>query len=160
MSMKKSKKHFEKKRSRSKEVKKLLIEKRLKNRRELHLDKERELAFEKEFNEKNKMNLPPEEIKTRLENNMKVLEALEEKYVQEQEEKAKNSEKLMAQFKNTEEVAKLQQEIFDMQDNKQGLLDRGEMTPEIEAELKEKLERIGKRMEELVEKHKELIVES
>jgi hypothetical protein len=47
-----------------------------------------------------------------------------------------------------------------MQDEKQGILDNKEMTPEKEAELKERLELIGKKMNELVTKQKELIVES
>ena len=160
MSMKNSKNHIQKKIARSKEVKKILIEKRLQNRRELRFDKEREAAFEREFDEKNKLGLRPEEVKERLQNNMNILQALEDKYIQDREDKAKNSEKLMEQFKNTEEIAKLQQEIFDMQDEKQGILDNKEMTPEKEAELKERLELIGKKMNELVTKQKELIVES
>jgi hypothetical protein len=158
--MKNSKNHIQKKIARSTEVKKILIEKRLQNRRELRFDKEREAAFEREFDEKNKLGLRPEEVKERLQNNMNILQALEDKYIQDREDKAKNSEKLMEQFKNTEEIAKLQQEIFDMQDEKQGILDNKEMTPEKEAELKERLELIGKKMNELVTKQKELIVES
>lgn len=47
-----------------------------------------------------------------LQQHMKVIEALGEKYVKEQEQKAQASEKLMEQFKNNEEIAKLQADII------------------------------------------------
>ena len=79
--MSKERKKLQKKKARQKAVKKKIIEKRLEARKEAKLVRLRDEAFEREFNKKQNLNLSAEEIKERLENNMKILEALEEEYM-------------------------------------------------------------------------------
>ena len=79
--MSKERKKLQKKKARQKAVKKKIIEKRLEARKEAKLVRLRDEAYEREFNKKQNLNLSAEEIKERLENNMKILEALEEEYM-------------------------------------------------------------------------------
>lgn len=81
--MSKERKKLQKKKARQKAVKKRIIEKRLEARREARLIRERDAAYEREFAKKQNMNLSADEIKERLEHNMKILEALEEEYLKE-----------------------------------------------------------------------------
>ena len=84
MSIKRSAKHVAKKRARQKEVKKALIEKRLNDRKQKRLDWEREKAFEREFNEKNKIGLSQQEVNEKLAHNMELLTALENELIEEE----------------------------------------------------------------------------
>lgn len=86
--MSNERKKIQKKKARQKAVKKKIIEKRLESRREAKLVRLRDEAFEREFAKKQNLNLSAEEIKDRLENNMKILEALEEEYLRQKPENA------------------------------------------------------------------------
>lgn len=81
--MSNQRKKIEKKKARQKTVKKKIIEKRLAARKEAKMVRLRDEAYEREFAKKQNLNLSAEEIKQRLEHNMKILEALEEEYLKE-----------------------------------------------------------------------------
>ncbi len=160
MSMKRSAKHVAKKRARQKEVKKALIEKRLRERKEKRLEHERELAFEREFAEKNKMGLTNQEVKDRLTNNMQILEALENEFIA--EEQANNdpakSEKALAQLQAIEEFGKIQGEIINLEQEKAALEKAGEFTEEKMKEHSEKLDALKNKITELQKVREENIL--
>jgi len=102
--MSKERKKLQKKKARQKAVKKKIIEKRLEARREAKLVRERDEAYERAFAKKQNLNLSAEEIKERLENNMKILEALEEEYLKENPDNRKNVESVKEQLELQKEM--------------------------------------------------------
>jgi hypothetical protein len=86
--MSKERKKLQKKKARQKAVKKKIIEKRLDDRKQRKLERLRDEAYEREFEKKQNLGLSSEEIKERLENNMKILQALEDEFLRENPEKA------------------------------------------------------------------------
>lgn len=83
--MSKNKKKMMKKKAHEREARKRVLEKRTVMRKERKDEKIREEAFEKAFAEKQNLGLTTEEIKEKLENNMKILEALEQEFEKEEE---------------------------------------------------------------------------
>ena len=148
---------MEKKRARQKSAKKDLIERRLADRKEKRLEREREMAFEKEFNGKNKLGISNEEVQQRLENNMKVLEALEKQLIEEEEQKGTNnvSEKAQVQLEAIEEFGKIQGEIINLQTAKKQLQENNQWTDEHEKQFATELERLTQALADLENKRKE-----
>jgi hypothetical protein len=151
MSMKRSPKDVAKKRERQRKVKKELIEKRLVDRKERRLEHERELAYEREFNEKNKIGLSKQEVKDKLARNMEILEELEKKFIEEEQLKGDpaQSQKALAQLETIEEFGKIQGELIALNQKKKELEEAGEFTPELAAEHAKKLDEYKQQIEEL-----------
>jgi hypothetical protein len=149
MSIKKSKKHIQKKKAREKEVKKRIHENRVLSRIERRNELDRERAYEAEFNKKSEENLSNEERLARLQNNMKVLEALESEYDKDRNISKEQAEKLNKQFEATGEFQELQTELYNIFQEKEKLKESGELTDEKGAAFKARLDEIGKRIEEL-----------
>lgn len=148
--MKKGKKAIQKKKLRSKEVRKKIVEKRLALRKERKDEQIREQAFEKEFAEKSKSGLSNEEIKSRLEHNLNILEALEKEY--DSESQSDKKQKVQQQVEAIEQLTNLQNELLLVHQEKESLKEKGELTDEKAAEINAKLEGIGKRMQEAAAK--------
>jgi hypothetical protein len=157
MSRKLGRKHLEKKRARQKSAKKDLIERRLADRKEKRLEREREMAFEKEFNGKNKLGISNEEVQQRLENNMKLLEALEKQFIEEEEQKGTNnvSEKAQLQLETIEEFGKIQGEIINLQTAKKQSQENNQWTDEQEKQFATELEKLTQALADLENKRKE-----
>lgn len=115
--MSKERKKLQKKKARQKAVKKKLIEKRLEARREAKLVKLRDEAFEREFEKKQNLNLSDEEIKERLENNMKILEALEEEYLRQNPENAEAVNQVKEQLQIQQSVLAAAKEKKETENN-------------------------------------------
>jgi hypothetical protein len=79
-----SQKKVSQKRARTKAVKKKIREARLVVRKENKMEWLREQVFEREFKEKQNLNLSPEEVRATIEHNMKMLTAMNENATQEQ----------------------------------------------------------------------------
>lgn len=154
MSRKLGRKHIEKKKARQKAVKKVLIEKRLADRREKRLEREKELIYEREFNEKNKLGLSKEEVKERLEQNLKILEVLEQQMIAEEAERGKSEtgDKAQAQLEAIEDFGKLQGELINLQVAKKEAQEKNDWNDEKENKFVADLERINLSMEELKKK--------
>jgi hypothetical protein len=154
MGKKLGRKHIEKKRARQKAVKKVLIEKRLADRKEKRLEREKELIYEREFNEKNKLGLSKEEVKQRLEQNLKILEVLEQQMIAEEAERGKSDlgDKAQAQLEAIEDFGKLQGELINLQVSKKESQEKNEWSDEKEKQFLVDLERITASMEELKQK--------
>lgn len=150
MSMKKNKKAIQKKKLRSKQVRKKIVEKRLALRKERKDEQIREQAFEREFAEKNKSGLSNEEIKSRLEHNLNILEALEKEY--DSESQSDKKQKVQQQVEAIEQLTNLQNELLAVHQEKESLKEKGELTDEKAAEISAKLENIGNRMQEAAAK--------
>lgn len=150
MSMKKNKKAIQKKKLRSKQVRKKIVEKRLALRKERKDEQIREQAFEREFAEKNKSGLSNEEIKSRLEHNLNILEALEKEY--DSESQSDKKQKVQQQVEAIEQLTNLQNELLAVHQEKESLKEKGELTDEKTAEISAKLENIGNRMQEAAAK--------
>lgn len=146
MSMKKNKKAIQKKKDRAKEVRKRVVEKRLILRKERKDELLREQAFEKEFKEKSNLGLSNDEIKSRLEHNMKILEELEKEYDTQAQDGKK--EKVMQQVGAIEKLTNLQNELLAIHQEKEALKQKNELTEEKAAEISAKLEELGNRMQE------------
>lgn len=106
---KKNNKKLAKKKTHEREARKRVLERRQTIRQERKDEKLREEAFEKEFSQKQNLGLTNEEIKQRLEHNMKILEALEQEYIAEDEGKKIQSNEIMKQAK--ESMEQLRKEI-------------------------------------------------
>lgn len=158
MSIKKSKKHIEKKKTREKEVKKIINKNRVLLRIERRQEMERERAFEREFAKKSEENLSNEERMQRLQNNVEILKALESEYDKENNISKEQAEKLNKQFEATGEYQELQTELYGIFQEKENLKNTGELTEEKSAEIKKRLDEIGKRIEELSKIRQENIV--
>ncbi len=104
MSKKNTKKHFEKRKAREKAVKKKIVESRVLLRKERKLEREREEAYEREFAQKQNMGLTPEQVRAKIEENMKILEAINEEH---DVEDYKKSAALLEMKEQLEKVAKL-----------------------------------------------------
>jgi|APGre2960657373_1045057.scaffolds.fasta_scaffold15489_5 hypothetical protein len=114
--MSNQRKKIQKKKTRQKAVKKKIVEKRLQNRREIKFMKIRDEAFEKEFAKKQALGLSDVEIKERLENNLKILEALEEEYMLQNPEQNKEvSEEIKQQLEIQQKV--IQENSLEKQNN-------------------------------------------
>lgn len=148
--MKKNKKAIQKKKLRSKQVRKKIVEKRLALRKERKDEQIREQAFEREFAEKNKSGLSNEEIKSRLEHNLNILEALEKEY--DSESQSDKKQKVQQQVEAIEQLTNLQNELLAVHQEKESLKEKGELTDEKAAEISAKLENIGNRMQEAAAK--------
>jgi len=85
---------------------------------------ERERAFEREFAKKSEENLSNEERKQRLENSMKMLEALEAEYDKENNISKEQAEKLNKQFEATGEYQELQTELYNLFQEKEKLKEK------------------------------------
>lgn len=160
MGRKLGRKHIEKKKARQKAVKKILIEKRLADRKERRLEREKELIYEREFNEKNKMGLSKEEVKQRLEQNLKILEVLEQQMIKEESERGQSDagEKAQAQLEAIEDFSKLQGELINLQVSKKELQEKNEWTDEKEQGFIANLERITNEMEKLKQKRESNVI--
>lgn len=89
--MSKNNKKLAKKKTHEREARKRVLERRKEMRQERKDEAMREKAFEREFAQKQNLGLTHEEIKQKLEHNMKLLEALENELVQEEETRKKNA---------------------------------------------------------------------
>jgi hypothetical protein len=160
MSKKLGRKHFEKKKARQKAVKKVLIEKRLEERREKRLEREKEFIYEREFNEKTKLGLSKEEVKERLEQNLKILEVLEQQMIAEEAERGKSDvgDKAQAQLEAIEGFGKLQGDLINLQVSKKDLQEKNEWNDEKEQEFKTDLEKITAEMEGLKQKRENNVI--
>jgi hypothetical protein len=158
MSIKKSKKHIQAKKAREKEVKKRINENRVILRKERRLELERERAYEIEFAKKSEENLSNEERLERLKNNVKILEALESEYDKEKNISQEQVEKLNKQFEATGEYQELQTELYTIFQEKEALKTKGELTDEKSEEIKSRLDKIGKRIEDLGKIRQENII--
>lgn len=87
--MSKNSKKIAKKKAHEREARKRVLERRQSLRQERKDEKLREEAFEREFAKKQNLGLTQEEIKAKLEHNMKILEALENELVAEDENRKK-----------------------------------------------------------------------
>ena len=151
MSKKCGRKHLEKKRARQKSVKKTLIEKRLFERKERKMERERELAFEREFNQKQSLGLSKEEINERLQKNIKMLEALEKQHDEEMAAKG-NAESIQAiekQLSTIEEYGKLQGEVINLMEKKKKMQEEGTLDEIAEKEFELSLQDLKNKMEVL-----------
>lgn len=144
MSMKKNKSAIQKKKQRAKQVKKRIIENRLLLRKEKKEEFLREQAFEKEFNQKSNLGLSNEEIKQRLEHNMKILEELEKEY--DHRPKDEKAEKVKNQVEALEEFNRLQNELLAVQLEKEEAKQKGEFTVEKAEQINLKLNAIAEKM--------------
>lgn len=108
--MSKERKKLQKKKARQKAVKKRLIETRLEDRKQRKLERLRDEAFEREFAKKQNLGLSSEEIKERLENNLKILQALEDEFLRESPEKAATAAQIKEQLDIQQEYLKKAQE--------------------------------------------------
>jgi hypothetical protein len=113
--MSKNNKKLVKKKVHEREARKRVLEKRQTIRQERKDEKLREEAFEREFSQKQNLGLTKEEIKQKLEHNMKILEALEQEYVVEDEKRKNQSDEIMKQAK--ESMEQLKQEFEKLQEN-------------------------------------------
>jgi hypothetical protein len=149
MSIRRSAKHVAKKRERQKEVKKALIEKRLNDRKQKRLDWEREKAFEREFNEKNKIGLSQQEVNEKLAHNMELLTALENELIEEEKNRStgETSEKALAQLQAIEEFGKIQGDIIALEQEKANLIKEEKFTPEKAEEHAAKLDELNKKVD-------------
>lgn len=105
--MSKNNKKVAKKKAHEREARKRVLERRTAIRQERKDDRLREEAFEREFSQKQNLGLTTEEIKEKLEYNMKILEALEKEY--EQNPDNKNNEEVMKHIR--ESMDKFKEEI-------------------------------------------------
>jgi len=161
MSKKNSRKQVEKKRARQKAVKKVLIEKRLADRKAKRLEFERELAYEREFNDKQKkLGLTQDEVRERLENNMKVLEALEEQMEKEEAARGESDagNKSRAQLDLIEEFGVLQKDLIELHQLKKELEGKGEFTDEAKEKFTTQVEEIHKKLQDLDDAQKKLAI--
>lgn len=142
--MKKNKSAIQKKKQRAKQVKKRIIENRLLLRKEKKEEFLREQAFEKEFNQKSNLGLSNEEIKQRLEHNMKILEELEKEY--DHRPKDEKAEKVKNQVEALEEFNRLQNELLAVQLEKEEAKQKGEFTAEKAEQINLKLNAIAEKM--------------
>ena len=154
MSIKKNKSAIKKKKQRAKEVKKRIVENRLLLRKERKEELLREQAFEKEFNQKSNLGLSNEEIKQRLEHNMKILEELEKEY--DHSAKDEKSEKVKNQVEALNEFNNLQNELMAVHREKEEAKQKGEFNLEKAQEINDKLNAIAEKMGLTVQK-KEII---
>ena len=115
--MSKERNKLQKKKARQKAVKKKIIGKRLEARREAKLVHERDEAYERDFAKKQNLNLSAEEIKERLEHNMKILEALEEEYMKDNPEHQKNIEGVKEQLELQKEMVQAVKEKEESEKN-------------------------------------------
>jgi hypothetical protein len=99
-----SQKKVSQKRARTKAVKKKIREARLVVRKENKMEFIREQAFEREFKEKQNLNLSPEEVRATIEHNMKMLTAMNENATQEQIARMEAIKKAQEQMKQLEEI--------------------------------------------------------
>jgi len=93
--MSKNSKKIAKKKAHEREARKRVLEKRQSLRQDRKDEKLREEAFEREFAKKQNLGLTQEEIKAKLEHNMKILEALENELVAEDENRKKYAAEAM-----------------------------------------------------------------
>ena len=108
MSKKDTKKHFEKRKSREKVVKKKIAESRVFIRRERKLEREREEALEREFAQKQNLGLSPEEVRQRIEDSYKMLEAISEEHDAEDYKKAAALQELREQLEKAQKLVDAQ----------------------------------------------------
>lgn len=99
-----SQKKVSQKRARTKAVKKKIREARLVVRKENKMEWLREQVFEREFKEKQNLNLSPEEVRATIEHNMKMLTAMNENATQEQIARMEAIKKAQEQMKQLEEI--------------------------------------------------------
>ena len=158
MSMKNSKKQISKKKARQKAVKKIIVENRLIARKEKRLENERELAYEREFAEKQNLGLSADEIKSRLSHNLQILDALEKQLEEEEADKGENisAKNAQEQLAIIEEFGTLHKELIDLNFYKKELEEKGEFTEEKKAKWDAKSEEIKQKIQELDTKQKSL----
>jgi hypothetical protein len=113
--MSKNSKKDAKKKAHEREARKRVLERRKALRQERKDDKLREEAFEREFSKKQNLGLTNEQIKEKLEHNMKILEALENELVAEDENRKKYASEAMKAAQ--ENMAKLK-ETVEIEDSK------------------------------------------
>ena len=157
MSQKNSRKQIEKKRARQRTVKKLLREKRLEDRKQKRLEFEREIAFEREFNEKQKLGLSNQEVMERLENNMKVLEALENQLETEEAARGETNKSKQAQLQMEvlEEFGTLQKELIELNTGRKKMEEEGNLSEEDKQKYEAKVQEIKEKISALNEKQKD-----
>lgn len=112
--MSKNNKKIAKKKAHEREARKRVLERRKAIRQDRKDERLREEAFEREFSQKQNLGLTNEEIKQKLEHNMKLLEVLEQEYENspnkaQNEEMTKHIKETMEKFK--EEIDKTQQSV-------------------------------------------------
>jgi hypothetical protein len=115
--MSKNNKKLAKKKTHEREARKRVLERRKAIRQERKDELMRERAFEKEFSQKQNLGLTTEEIKQKLEHNMKILEALENELVQEEETRKKNTSAFME--KAVEDMAKFEELVAKKEDSQE-----------------------------------------
>ena len=107
--MSKNNKKLAKKKAHEREARKRVLDRRKAIRQDRKDEAMREKAFEREFSQKQNLGLTNEEIKSKLEHNLKILEALEEELVKEEEVRQQNT--AVFKEKALEDMAKLQEQI-------------------------------------------------
>jgi hypothetical protein len=151
MSKKIGRKHMEKKRARQKAVKKILVEKRLVERKERKLEHMREIAFEREFDNKQKIGLSKEEVDEKLRRNIKMLEALEQQHDEEMAAKGQGGEveAIGKQLETIEEFGRLQGELVNLHNKRAELEKNGQLDEEAKKDFELKLLDLNNKMEVL-----------
>ncbi len=104
MSKKDTKKHFEKRKAREKAVKKRIAESRVFLRKERRLEREREEALEREFAQKQNFGLTEEQVKQKIADSYKMLEAINEAHDVEDYKKAAALQELREQLEKAQKL--------------------------------------------------------
>jgi hypothetical protein len=104
MSKKNTKKHFEKRKAREKAVKKKIAESRVFIRKERRFEREREEALEREFAQKQNYGLSEEEVKQKIADSWKMLEAINEHHDAEDYKKAAVLQELKEQLEKAQKL--------------------------------------------------------
>ena len=104
MSKKNTKKHFEKRKAREKAVKKKIAESRVFIRKERRFEKEREEALEREFAQKQNHGFSEEEVKQKIADSWKMLEAINEHHDAEDYKKAAALQELKEQLEKAQKL--------------------------------------------------------
>ena len=122
------------------------------------MENERELAYEREFAEKQNLGLSADEIKSRLSHNLQILEALEKQLEEEEADKGENisAKNAQEQLAIIEEFGTLHKELIDLNFYKKELEEKGEFTEEKKAKWDAKSEEIKQKIQELDTKQKSL----